>query len=151
MLKTLDAREAATGYDEDFFRWTQRQAQLLRERRFAELDLANLIEEVESVGRSDKREIRSRLEVLFTHLLKWQFQPTARKAGWTDTIAEQRRRVAYVLKDSPSLRSFPASAFTEAYLSARLEASRETGLESNDFPLAPPFTIKQALDPDFLP
>ncbi len=151
MLKTLNTTKVATAYDEDFFRWTQEQAQLLRERRFAELDLANLIEEVESVGRSDKREIRSRLEVLLVHLLKWQVQPIARKAGWTDTIAEQRRRVAYVVRDSPSLKSFPAFALADAYLSARFEAARETGLDLSDFPPEPPFTIRQALDPDFLP
>ena len=83
----------AAAYDEDFFAWTEEQARLLRAGELAEIDALNLAEEVESVGRSDRREIRSRLIVLLTHLLKWHFQPDARSSGWLGTIREQRDQI----------------------------------------------------------
>lgn len=138
-------------YEADFYAWTQEQARLLRERRFDDLDLENLIDEVESVGTSDKRQIQSRLKVILAHLLKWKYQPGARSSAWRGTIREQRARLAGVVEDSPSLRSHPATVFELAYLSARLLASKETGIDFTLFPEKPPFTLEQALDDDFLP
>jgi hypothetical protein len=138
-------------YERDFFAWTQEQARLLRERRFDELDLDNLIDEVESVGRSDKKEIFNRLKVLTAHLLKWKYQPGARSAGWSGTIRTQRDRLAAVLEDSPSLHGHPAEVFERAYLSARLLAAKETGIDFTLFPERSPFTIDQVLDEDYLP
>ncbi len=138
-------------YDEDFFAWTRQQAQLLREKRFGDLDLGNLIDEVEGVGSSEKRELRSRLKVLLAHLLKWAFQPGARSSGWRGTIAHQREAIRRVSDDSPSLRPYPAEVFADAYLAARLLAARETGIDFTLFPAQPPFTLAQALDEDFLP
>ena len=143
--------KASTGYDEDFYLWAQEQAQLLREGRFADLDLDHLIDEVESVGRSDKREIRSRLEVLIAHLLKWKYQPDGRKPGWMATIVEQRQALRLVLDDSPSLRRYPADVADLAARSGRLLASRETGIALALFPETCPFSIDQVLDVDFLP
>ena len=138
-------------YETDFYAWTQEQARLLRERRWDDLDLENLIEEVESVGRSDKNEIRSRLVVLVAHLLKWRYQPGIRSAGWRGTINEQRYRIAQIVGDSPSLRSYPRSVLIEQYLAARLRASSETGIDFTIFPEQCPFTAEQVLSDDFLP
>ncbi len=138
-------------YQEDFFLWSQEQARLLRERKFEELDLDNLIDEVESVGGSERSAVEKRLTVLMAHLLKWRTQPGARSSGWRGTIDEQRWRLARIVKSSPSLRGYPAEVFAECYLSARLRASRETGIDFTLFPEAPPFTLEQALDDGFLP
>lgn len=149
--------EAAEGarindlYEVDFFEWTQQQARLLREGRFADLDLVNLIDEVGSVGGSEKREIESRLEVLIAHLLKWKLQPGARSSGWLGTIDEQRRRIARILKSSPSLRGYPDEVFVDCYLSGRLAASRETGLDFTLFPARPLLSREETLDADYLP
>lgn len=138
-------------YEIDFFAWTQEQARLLRERRWDDLDLENLIDEVIGVGASDKRQIQSRLKVILAHLLKWKYQPGARSSAWRGTLREQRDRLRDLLEDSPSLRPYPATVFDLAYLSARLLAARETGIDFTLFPEHPPFTLEQALDDDFLP
>ena len=124
---------------------------MLRARRFEELDLENLIDEVASVGASEKREIGNRLTVLLGHLLKWKYQPGARKNGWTSTIVEQRTQIADIVTTSPSLMRHPASIFMRSYLSGRLLASKETGIDFTLFPEVPPFTVAQALDLDYLP
>lgn len=92
-------------YGNDFYSWTQQQAALLKSGQFSELDLANLIEEIESLGRSEKRELESRLTVLLLHLLKWQYQPVRRSRSWELSIDEQRVKFLRVLKDNPGLKS----------------------------------------------
>ena len=151
MADQAEAARPNTLYGTDFYAWTQEQARLLRQRRFEDLDLENLIDEVESVGSSDKREIESRLLVLITHLLKWKYQPGARSPSWTGSIREQRRRITYVLRDSPSLRTYPSLVFSDQYLGARLAAAAETGIDYTLFPDQCPFTIDQVLDGDFWP
>jgi hypothetical protein len=138
-------------YEIDFYAWTQEQARLLRERRWADLDLENLIDEVASVGRSDKREIESRLEVLIAHLLKWKLQPGGRGNSWRNTISEQRRRLAMIVEDSPSLGSFLRKETIESYRSGHLKAADETGIAFGLFPEQSPFTSEQVLDPEFFP
>ncbi len=138
-------------YEADFYEWTRQQAELLRERRWDDLDLENLIEEVQSVGISDKREIASRLLVLLAHLLKWRCQPGARCTSWAGTIREQRSRIARVIDDSPSLQGYPASVIASEYEGARLLASNETGIAFDLFPETCPFTIEQALDTNYWP
>ena len=138
-------------YETDFYLWTQAQAALLRARRFAELDLAHLVEEVESVGGSEKREIRNRLSVLIGHLLKWTYQPGNRSSGWVGTITEQRQQVNDILEMSPSLRGYPDQVFARAHLSGRVLAAKDTGIDFALFPAEPSFTVEQALDIDFLP
>ncbi|HTQ33152.1 MAG TPA: DUF29 domain-containing protein [Stellaceae bacterium] len=141
----------AVAYDEDFFAWTQEQARLLREGEVAEIDLENLAEEIESVGRSDRREIRNRLIVLLAHLLKWQFQPKRRGNSWSVTLLEQRLQINSIIEDSPSLRPFFAEALAGAYKSARDVAARETRLKLGVFPPECPYTPEQILSEDFLP
>jgi hypothetical protein len=141
----------APSYEGDFFAWTQHQGQRLRETRPSSIDWESVAEEIESLGRSEKGEIESRLNVLLLDLLKWQYQASRRKAGWRATILEQRRRIARRLGDSPSLTGYPAGILAEEYETARLKAAAETRLSERRFPEKCPFTVDQILDPDFWP
>lgn len=138
-------------YENDFFGWIQQQAELLKSGRFSELDTEHLIEEVEAMGRSERRELTRRLEVLMTHLLKWQYQPEFRGRSWQLAIIEQRRRISKLLANNPSLKPELESCFLDAYDDARFGAMKETGLELDTFPVEAPFGIEKALKMDFLP
>jgi Domain of unknown function DUF29 len=138
-------------YEQDFCLWLEQQAALLREIRFHELDLTNLIEEIEALTRRDKKAIKSNLVVLLTHLLKHQFQPDHRSSDWRGSIVEHRRRLRYDFEESPSLRQHAAEVFAPAYADAREQASAETGLPLRSFPKSSPYTLEQTLDPKFLP
>jgi Domain of unknown function DUF29 len=138
-------------YERDFCLWLEQQAALLREGRFDQLDTANLLEEIEAMGRKDKKAIESNLVVLLTHLLKYQFQPQHRSGGWRGSMVEHRRRLRYDFEESPSLRPHAAEVFARAYADAREQASAETGLPLRSFPKSSPYTLEQTLDPKFLP
>jgi len=141
----------ATLYETDFYGWIQRQVAAMRSGNLANLDLENLIEEVESMGKSEKRELESRLEVLLMHLLKWQFQPEMKGPSWHFTIEEQRERIAKHLKENPSLKSRIDSVLEEAYRFAVRLAVKETGLKKTTFPAQCPWTFEQAVDNQFWP
>ena len=141
----------APAYEVDFVAWLEDQAQHARRQEIASLDLENIAEELEGMARSDRREIRNRLIVLLVHLLKHKFQPRRRSRGWRATIAEQRQRIATVIDDSPSLQPFPASIINRCYADARSQAALETSLSAGDFPETCPFSVEQALDPNWLP
>jgi hypothetical protein len=138
-------------YEEDFYAWTVEQAHLLRSGDLSAIDIENIAEEIESMGRSDRRAIESRLTVLLAHLLKWQAQTDMRSASWSGTIREQRRQIQRLLRESPSLRPFVAEALSETYGDAREDAIEETGLAEGEFPAECPFTVEQVLSRDFLP
>lgn len=138
-------------YERDFYAWTQDQAAKLRNRAHNGIDWENAAEEIESVGRSQKKEIRSRLKVLIQHLLKWQFQPDRRSESWLSTISEQRTHIDAIIEDSPSLKRFPEEAFEKEYRNACVTAAFETGLNVRDFPIEPEFTASAALRADFFP
>ena len=137
-------------YETDFYRWTQAQADALRRRAANEIDWDRLAEEIETVGRSDRKEIRSRLEVLLIHLLKWHYQPLRRSASWEASIDEQRRRIAETVEESPSLAGYPAEALERAYGLAIIDKAVRR-LELLNLPAACPWTIDQVLNADFLP
>lgn len=141
----------ASRYDSDFHAWAGEQAALLRERRFAEADIDNIAEEIDALGRSEKRALVGRLAVLLTHLLKWQFQPGHRGTSWRLTIMEQRRALARHLRDNPSLRSGLDEAIGEAYGDALLAAQRETGFAAQSFPSDCPYNAAQIVADDFYP
>jgi|ERR1700735_5061991 hypothetical protein len=141
----------SVAYDDDFFAWTQEQARLLRTGDFSQIDIENVAEELESMGRSDKREIDSRLEILLMHLLKWKVQVRMRSPGWAGTIREQRRRIQKLLRESPSLGPVVGQMIPEAYVEGREKAAGETGLAESVFPADCPFTSEQILSEDFLP
>lgn len=138
-------------YETDFSEWIAMTAQLLRSRQFAELDLSHLIEEIESLGKRDKRELQSRSIVLLAHLLKYAYQPGKRSHSWTSTILEQRRQMLLILQDSPSLKNYLTSIFADCYATARKDAARETELPIVTFPESCPFTQENTLDEDWLP
>jgi hypothetical protein len=144
-------KSAETLYERDFYAWLNDQAAKLRGRSHNELDWDNLAEEIESVGRSERNEIDTRLGRLIQHLLKWQFQPGRRSESWRITIGEQRVWIAKIIKTSPSLKNYPAEIFLEAYADGRRFATNETGIIETTFPLEPPFTVEQALDLGFWP
>jgi hypothetical protein len=143
----------ATGalYDEDAYGWAMDQGRKLRAGRLSELDLLNLAEEIESMGRSEKRELTNRLTVLLTHLLKWAAQPSRHGRSWTATIWEQRIQAASVLRDNPSLRPMLAEILDDAYRLGRIRAYGETKLPDEAFPDNCPWTWDQVMDRDFLP
>src|SRR3984957_12867093 len=113
-------------YDQDFYAWANQQAALLRGGRFSEADIAHIAEEIESMGKTEKRELVSRLKVLLIHLLKWQFQPTGQGTSWRLTTQEQRREVVEHLADNPSLKAKLKAAVDTAYATAVIAAARET-------------------------
>lgn len=138
-------------YETDFYTWTQQQAAFLKSGQFSEIDLENLIEEVESMGRSEKRELESRLTVLLQHLLKWQYQPTRRGRSWELTIKGQRMNFIKVLNENPGLKPSLNQCLTDAYQFAIVEASKETGLDEKTFPSVCPWELKEITKPDFYP
>lgn len=129
---------AATLYEADYHAWTQEQAARLRQGDFAHLDVANLIEEVESLGRSERRELQSRLAQLLMHLLKWQREPSKRTNSWLRTLQVQRRDIEALLDDMPSLRPKAGDLLSRAYGDALVLLERETGLGIEDMPQACP-------------
>jgi hypothetical protein len=136
-------------YDSDFYAWTQHQAKMLRSHQLSTLDTLHLAEELEDMGRREKRELVSRLEVLIMPLLKWQFQPNLRSRSWQLTIKEQRLRLEQHLAENPSLKPILTTSLEGAYQLASLSAEKETGLDA--FPLVCPYTLEQIFDRSFLP
>jgi hypothetical protein len=142
-----------TTYDNDFYAWTQQQAELLRQERFADVDLENVIEEIESLGKRDFLSFTSAIFRLTQHLLKWQYQPEKRTASWRATIREQRRRIRRMVEQSPSLESERrlAEALFKGYEDGRDAAADETGLPLVTFPEECPYTWEQLTDKHWLP
>jgi hypothetical protein len=138
-------------YELDFHGWTQQQAKFLQEGKWDCLDIPNLIEEIESLGKQQRQELRSRLGILLGHLLKWEFQPHHRSRSWFATIREQRRQILRVLKENPSLQPYLQEAIEDAYQSGLNLAVSETSLSYKVFPQECPYSPEQMLDSDFFP
>jgi hypothetical protein len=151
------AREdTAALYDQDFFEWTARNAELLRRGSVEEADLENIAQEIEDLGTRYRHEIKSWLVALVKHLLKWKWQPERRytqsgASSWLSTIREQRRQLADLLEEAPSLKRYAEEALHKAHRSAVKEASAETGMPIPRFPAECPFTFDQVLEDEFLP
>ncbi|KTS20320.1 hypothetical protein NS228_21430 [Methylobacterium indicum] len=145
------APEAGTAYDTDFHRWTREQARALATRNLAHLDIANLLDEVESVGRSQRTALESHLCVLLVHLLKFRVQPQRATPSWRHTLKAQRAAIARLIARNPSLRAYPAAILDETYRDAVRDAAGETRLDPRLVPPASPFTLDQILDPGFEP
>jgi Domain of unknown function DUF29 len=139
------------GHDDDFALWSAEQAALIRAGNFDRVDLENVAEEIESLGRSQKHEVRHWLTVLMTHLLKWERQPEHRSRRWASAIRGQRHEIMRQIEDSPSLRSFPAQVFAREYPWTGEKASEETTIYLENFPETCPYSVEQILDPGFLP
>lgn len=138
-------------YEQDFYLWLQTTINLLKEGKFTEIDLDNLLEELESMGRSDKNALKSNLRILLMHLLKYKYQPEKQTNSWVYTIREHRKRIRDTFKTSPSLSHSFEEIFNESYQDARELAADETGLSMAIFPPESPFTVEEVLNPDFLP
>lgn len=139
-------------YEQDFYAWANEQAALLRAGKLAEVDIELIAEEIESLGKSEKRELVNRLAVLLMHLLKWQYQPAGRGTSWRLTIEEQRDRLEDHLADNPSLKSILNIAIPSAYRLAVLGAAMETKLNRDVFPNScPEWSFNQIIDNDFWP
>ncbi len=137
-------------YDRDYAAWAEQTAKQLRDQQFGAVDLENLIDELDDMSRREKRSLTSNVRVILMHLLKYAFQPEKQSRSWLVTIREHRIRLAEILADSPSLQNYLDEQFETCYAQARREASDETGLSLETFPIESPFTVFQCLDENFL-
>ena len=135
----------------DFNLWIQRTAQLLRDRHWQEIDVNRLIEEVEDLGKSERRSIVSQLTRLLLHLLKWHYQPQRRSDSWLDSITDARTQIELAIEDSPSLQAYPAEQIEECYQRASRQAAKQTGLPIAEFPEHCPYAPELVLNEDWLP
>lgn len=146
-------------YEKDYAEWARKNAELLRDERFSELDIDHLLEELSDMGRSEKNELESRLLILIAHLLKYQYQYRQlserwrefQGVSWRTSIIEQRKRLHRRLKKSPGLKAYLPTAIMDVYPDAVELASEETALSTGAFPESCPYSIPQLLDSDFLP
>ena len=149
MSKQLETAEMQ--YDKDFFRWTQETAELIRRRRFDEIDLEHVAEEIEDMGKRDRREVQSRLTAIVRYLLSWQIRPELREAsGWLVTINHHRGEVELILEDSPSLCNIRALLPVVYQVACEL-AAIETELSIDRLPSACPDTPEQIMDHGYFP
>lgn len=140
-----------TTYTTDFNLWIQRTTHLLRERRWHEIDLEHLIEEIEDLGKSERRGIASQLTRLLLHLLKWQYQPQRRSDSWLDSITDARTQIELAIKDSPTLRGYAIEQLKQSYQQAHSKAAKQTGIPLSVFPEECPYLLELVLEDDWLP
>lgn len=145
--------QTTTLYDQDFYAWTQCQMELLQAGRWNELDIANLIEELDSLGKQQRQELRNRLEVLLGHLLKWRYQPEGRSCpagvaekSWRATIHEQRQKIQRHLKENPSLKPYLPEAIEIGYEQGLNLLDRETPVDPKQLPQVCPFSEFEIFD-----
>lgn len=132
--------QTTTLYDQDFYAWTQRQIELLQTQQWQKVDIQNLIEEIESLGKRERQELRNRLGVLLGHLLKWRYQPEARSKSWFYTIKEQRQEIARHLQENPSLKPYLSEAIEIGYEKGLNLVGKETPLDPKHLPQICPFS-----------
>ena len=142
-----------TRYETDVVAWANEQASLIRAGRFDKLDLAHIAEEIEDVGKSEQRELASRMAVLLAHILKWKFQPQKRSISWTLTIKEQRRLLVRRIKKTPSLAPMLVDPewIDEIWVDAKGLAEKETGLDIGAFPEVCQWAMADVLAEGWLP
>lgn len=144
-------RPACRDYEADLVGWAIDNAALLRAGRLSEIDAAHLAEELEDLGKSERRSLGSHLRVLVTHLLKWQYQPGLRGASWRLSVLNARAAIRGILADSPSLVPEAPRQLEANYHLARANAIGETGLAEAIFPSTCPYSIEQVLSDGFWP
>lgn len=138
-------------YTTDFNQWVEQTVQFLRDRQWHQIDREALIDEVESLGKSERRAIASQLIRLLLHLLKWQYQPQRRSDSWLDSITDARTQIDLAIADSPSLQSYPAEQLEKCYQRARRQAAKQTNFDSSVFPEDCPYALESVLDEDWRP
>lgn len=140
-----------TLYETDYLQWIETTVKKLRFGDYTNVDWENLIEEIEDMGRSERRSLKSNLIVVLVHLLKWQFQPEHRSGSWEGSIIEHRRRIREAIFDSPSLQPYLESIFVECYPLAVKQAKAETRLPLEIFPQQCPYELVDVVNDEFLP
>ena len=153
MSRSLSAEHepAESLYETDLYAWTEQQTRLLRAGDFAHADWTNLIEEIETLGRSQRAALKSAYRLVALHLLKLIVQRERTSRSWLGTIARERSNADGILRDNPSLKPQRAELFAAAYRDARKEAKAETGLPWSAFPAEPPFTLAELEDEAYVP
>jgi hypothetical protein len=146
-----DVAETDIDYEVDYHAWLTSNAALLRAGRLSDIDAVRIAEELDDMGKSERRAIESWLKVLILHLLKWRLQPMRRGVSWQQSIDNARDEIVRRLQDSPSLRSRLDEMISARYPAVRRMAMRETGLPLETFPEACPFALNDLLDEDFWP
>ncbi len=136
-------------YEQDFYAWSLEQAELLRLGKWEALDIENLVDEILSLGKQQKQELRNRLGILIGHLLKWNYQPELRSKNWQATIREQRDKIWDILEENPSLRLYLDEAVQKGFRNGINLVLRETSLDLDKLPQNCPYTIAQILDLQF--
>jgi hypothetical protein len=136
-------------YETDFYAWTLEQSKLLQISDFKGLDIVNVVEEIESLGKQQRQELENRLVILLGHLLKWDYQPERRSKSWKATIREQRRAIQRLMQANPSLKPYLEEAIAYAYQSGIDLVVRETPLDDQDLPADCQYTPEQIFDPNF--
>jgi Domain of unknown function DUF29 len=137
---TVTLMQTTTLYDQDFYAWTQQQAELLRSGHLEGLDIENLVEEIESLGRQERQELENRLGVLLGHLLKWHYQSDARSKSWFYAIKEQRNKINRLLNQNPSLKPYLLQAIAIGYEDGLLLVGKETPFDPKQLPQSCPFS-----------
>jgi len=140
---------ATSLYESDFYRWTVEQSAKLRSCEVEGLDSKNLAEEIESLGRQERRELRTHFNVLLGHLLKWHLLPDQRSKLWQVTIDSERREILWILRDSPSLKDKLSEIIKDSYEAALYLVRLETSLDAKDLPKDCPYAVEQILDLGF--
>ncbi|OQW93024.1 MAG: hypothetical protein BWK79_13335 [Beggiatoa sp. IS2] len=140
-----------TQYETDYCVWAETNAKLLRQGQLAEVDIVHIIEELEDVGKSERRSLQSYMEIVLLHLLKWKYQPRLRSLSWRSSIENGRQGLEKILDDSPSLRSTLPNVMDRAYVYAKRSAVAETGLSHSIFPTKCPFELTEVMNEVFLP
>ena len=140
-------------YEQDFYAWTEQMSQALQNKQYNSIDWEHLIEEIDDMGKRERRALESRIVTLIMHLLKWQIQDNARSNSWLATIKTQRLQIKKLLKEMPSLKQKLPEIISDSdtYREAVLKAQTETGLPERYFPTTCAYTTKQLLDDDFFP
>ena len=150
-IAPLDSKSVAALYDTDLYAWANTNADLLRQGKYDQIDVAHLIEEIEDMGKNDQRSLASHLRNLLMHLLKWQFQADIRSQSWQSPVINARLEIDQLLQDSPSLRVRLPQLLVTEHSAARRLASVETQLPIKIFPIECSYSLRQVLDQDWLP
>ncbi|MCI4626453.1 MAG: DUF29 domain-containing protein [Candidatus Magnetoovum sp. WYHC-5] len=138
-------------YETDFYQWALHNAELIRQGRISDIDLDNIVEELESMGRNNRRELISRFLVLIMHLLKWQYQSNKRSKSWISTINTQRAEIRFILEDSPSLKHDIELIIEKAFQNAKVSFEKETNINKKHLPQTCPYIFEQLSDYEFWP
>ncbi len=149
--RAQDVREL---YDRDYYAWLEENAHAIREGGVHEIDWHNLAQELEDMGRSEKRALQSELARVMAHLLKWTYQGKRRRLSehsWRATIDDAREKAADLLTESPSLRGELPELLPKAYRQAVRGVIIDTNLPETTFPPVCPWTLAQVMDENFWP